>query len=154
PGVECGDNTTVFLSDEDEPQPDIFLRILPEYGGQSKTTVDDYIEGPPELLTEISKSSRAIDLYEKKEEYARNGVLEYLVFCLKEKQLRWFDLQANKELKIDQDGICRVRSFPGLWIHVEGLIAKSKKILETLNEGLASEEHAAFVRQLASRQTK
>ena len=31
PGVESGDNTTILLGDEGEPQPDLFLRILPEF---------------------------------------------------------------------------------------------------------------------------
>src|SRR5207302_559487 len=35
PGVESGDNATVMLGEEGEPQPDLLLRILPEYGGQS-----------------------------------------------------------------------------------------------------------------------
>ena len=30
PGVECGDNTTIQLGEEGEPQPDLYLRILPE----------------------------------------------------------------------------------------------------------------------------
>jgi Uma2 family endonuclease len=145
PGVESGDNATVFLSEDDEPQPDLFLRILPEYGGQSRTTKDDYVEGAPELLSEIANSSRSIDLNAKRKEYARHGVLEYL---------RWFDLRANKELEIDADGICRVRTFPGLWIHVNALIAKSKQLNETLLEGLASAEHTAFVNDLASRKAK
>src|SRR5437016_10183073 len=29
PGVECSDNTTVQLGEEGEPQPDLYLRILP-----------------------------------------------------------------------------------------------------------------------------
>src|SRR5579862_2849464 len=33
PGVEVNDNSTVLLGDEGEPQPDLSLRILPEYGG-------------------------------------------------------------------------------------------------------------------------
>ena len=45
PGVEAGDNTTILLGDEGEPQPDLYLRILPEYGGQSRTSPDDYVEG-------------------------------------------------------------------------------------------------------------
>src|SRR5437868_4054674 len=36
PGVECSDNTTIILGGEGEPQPDLYLRILPEYGGQSR----------------------------------------------------------------------------------------------------------------------
>lgn len=153
-GVESGDNATIQLDDENEPQPDLFLRILPEFGGQSRSTKDDYVKGPPELLTEIANSSRSIELHTKREEYARNGVLEYLVFSLTEKQLRWFDLRADKELKIDADGICRVRTFPGLWIDVEALIAKSKQLHVTLHRGLASPEHAAFVKELASRRSK
>jgi Uma2 family endonuclease len=43
PGVECGDNTTLILCETGEPQPDLFLRILPEFGGQSSTNEDDYI---------------------------------------------------------------------------------------------------------------
>src|SRR3954453_4071177 len=61
PGVKCGDNTTVRLGDAGEPQPDLYLRILPEFGGQSTTTADDYVGGAPEFIVEIAHSSRAID---------------------------------------------------------------------------------------------
>jgi hypothetical protein len=154
PGVQAGDNATVFLGDDGEPQPDLFLRILPEFGGQSRTTENDYIKGAPELLSEIANSSLSIDLHAKRKEYARHGVLEYLVLCVKEKQLRWFDLRADEELEIDADGICRVRTFPGLWINVKALVAKSRQLHETLFEGLASAEHTAFVKKLASHQSK
>src|SRR5688572_5819901 len=30
PGTQSGDNTTVILGEEGTPQPDVFLRILPE----------------------------------------------------------------------------------------------------------------------------
>src|SRR5712692_887457 len=98
PGVQSGDNTTILLGEEGEPQPDLFLRILPEFGGQSQTTKKDYVAGAPELIAEIAHSSRAIDMHAKRDDYARYGVLEYLVMCLRERQLRWFDLRANKEL--------------------------------------------------------
>src|SRR5437016_8322564 len=101
PGVEAADNATILLGDEGEPQPDLYLRILPEFGGQSRTTADDYVEGAPELLAEIAHSSRAIDLHAKRDDYARYGVVEYLVVCLRERQLRWFDLRANQELSPD-----------------------------------------------------
>ena len=124
PGVESGDNTTILLGDDAEPQPDIYLRILPEFGGQSTTSNEDYVKGAPELLTEIALSSRSLDLHAKREDYARYGVKEYLVFALREKKLYWFDLQKDRELKIDADGICRVRTFPGLWIHVAALLRR------------------------------
>src|ERR1700733_68166 len=38
PGVKGTDNATVLLGEEGEPQPDLSLRILPEYGGRTKTT--------------------------------------------------------------------------------------------------------------------
>lgn len=70
-GLEIGGNATVILSDEDEVQPDLFLRILPEFGGQSKNAVErsrvskqrgagaQYIHGAPELIAEVAHSSRA-----------------------------------------------------------------------------------------------
>src|SRR5262245_9545338 len=78
PGVESGDNATILLSESSEPQPDLYLRILPEFGGQSRTSPDDYVLGSPELLAEIAVSSRSVDLHAKLEDYARNKVLEYL----------------------------------------------------------------------------
>jgi Uma2 family endonuclease len=151
PGVEVNDNTTVLLGEDSEPQPDNSLRILPEYGGRSKTTSNEYIEGPPEWIAEIAHSSKAIDLHQKKDEYQRNGVPEYVVMCVKEKQLRWFDLQSDQELDPDADGIFRMRSFPGLWINAKALFAQDyQSLMKTLEEGLATPEHRAFVEKLAS----
>ena len=120
PGVELGDNTPVLLSDEGEPQPDLYLRILPEFGGQSRTTPDEYVEGAPELVAEITHSSRALDLHAKRNDYQRYGVLEYLVLTLKEQRLRWFELRGDRELTPDADGVFRLHTFPGLWVHGEG----------------------------------
>ena len=151
PGVECGDNTTVKLGEESEPQPDLYLRILPEYGGQSQTTKDDYLAGAPELIAEIAHSSRAIDLHAKLLDYARNGVREYLVVCLREWELHWFDLPTDEELHPDRDGIYRIRAFPGLWIHGPALLAKDYgPLMATLQEGLATREHGEFFARLAA----
>jgi Uma2 family endonuclease len=153
PGVECGNNTTILLGEEGEPQPDAYLRILPEYGGQSGTTDDDYVDGPPELVVEIANSSRAIDLYGKKDDYTLYGVQEYLVLCLRESELKWFDLAGRKETPIDLDGVVRTRSFPGLWIHVEALLARNyTQLMQTLEAGLATQEHAEFVKRLVGQQ--
>ena len=154
-GVESGDNTTILLGEEGEPQPDLYLRILPEFGGQSQTTPDDYVAGPPELIAEIAHSSRAIDLHAKRDDYTRYGVREYLVVCLRERRLRWFDLRANQELLPDADGVFRIHAFPGLWVHGEGLLAKDyRRVMATLEQGLATAEHAAFVRRLAATQAR
>ena len=151
-GVQASDNTTVILGDDCEVQPDLQLRILPEFGGQSKTDKNGYIEGPPELVLEIALSSRAIDLNAKRRQYARYGVRENVVHCVKEQQLRWFDLAANKELQPDSAGIYRINVFPGLWINGPALIAHNyAQLMETAEQGLATPEHAAFVEQLAKR---
>jgi Uma2 family endonuclease len=150
PGVECGDNTTVILGADSEPQPDVYLRILPEFGGRSRSTADDYVAGPPELIIEVANSSRSVDLHDKRSDYARYGVLEYLVLAVKERRFYWFDLVAGRELPTS-DGVIRVGAFPGLWIDVEGVHTKDHaKLMQTLNLGLATPEHAAFVARLAA----
>jgi Uma2 family endonuclease len=150
PGVECGDNATILLGDQDEPQPDLFMRILPDCGGQSRTTQDDYVKGPPELIAEIAASSRSIDLHDKRDEYSRHGVIEYIVVDLRDRRLHWFDLRAGQALSPDTDGIYRIRIFPGLWVHGEALLARDfQRLTATLNAGLATPEHAAFVERLA-----
>ena len=150
PGVEASDNTTVLLGFEGEPQPDLYLRVLPAYGGQSRTTKNDYVEGPPELIAEIAHSSRAIDLHAKREDYTRYGVLEYLVVSLQEKRLRWFDLKEEEELSADSKGVVRLHSFPGFWIDQAALLEKNhRRLFGVLNQGLASKAHAAFVEKLS-----
>jgi Uma2 family endonuclease len=154
PGVESADNTTVILGSESELQPDCYLRILPTYGGRSRSK-RNYVVGAPEFIGEIAYTSRSIDLHAKKKDYARYGVLEYLVVCVIERQLRWFDLRADEELVADDDGVLRIRCFPGLWIDADALLARdARRLLANLEKGLATPEHAAFVRQLAARKAK
>ena len=149
PGTEAGGNVTILLGDHGEPQPDVYLRILPEYGGQSRTTSDDYVAGAPELIAEVADSSRSIDLHGKREDYARYGVLEYIVAGLRDNRLHWFDLRTGSELTPDPDGICRIQTFPGLWIDGPALLAQDfPRAMNALSAGLATPEHAAFVQRL------
>ncbi len=151
PGTESGDNTTLILGEDAEPQPDVYLRILPGCGGQSRTSGDDYVLGAPELIAEVALSSRSIDLHAKRTDYARYGVQEYLVLNVRDQQLRWFDLRADRELSLDADGICRVRVFPGLWIDTASLLKRDHAgLMATLQEGLATPEHDAFAARLAA----
>jgi len=151
PGVECGDNTTVRLGDAGEPQPDLYLRILPEFGGQSTTTADDYVGGAPEFIVEIAHSSRAIDLHAKRQDYTRYGVREYMVLNLRDRRLHWFDLASGRELTADADGVCRAGVFPGLWVHGEAVLRRDfARMTAALTAGLATPEHAAFVQKLAA----
>lgn len=60
PGAASGRNTTSFLLD-DTPQPDLNLRLLPDYGGGSWVE-GRYLHGAPELLAEVSATSASNDL--------------------------------------------------------------------------------------------
>jgi Uma2 family endonuclease len=155
PGIELLDNTTTILSGTSEPQPDLELGILSEYGGQSQETEDDYVAGPPELMAEIALSSRDIDLGAKRVDYERAGVIEYLVVCLAEAELHWFHFPSGKPIKPDRQGIHRSRVFPGLWIDRPALLAgASKQLTKVLRMGLASPGHARFVKRLQAAHRK
>lgn len=52
PGVQASSNVTVILGEKDEVQPDLLLRIKPDYDGQSRDS-GRYIAGPPELVVEV-----------------------------------------------------------------------------------------------------
>ena len=143
-------NATLILDDDAEPQPDLLLRRLPEYGGISTSREDGYLQGPPELVIEIAHSRKSIDLHAKRHDYARNGVPEYLVYLTDEKRLRWFDLQSHHELRPDSAGIFKMRQFPGLWIDQAAVVSNNRsKMISVLQRGLSKPEHGAFVRQLA-----
>ena len=152
PGVEAASNATVILDDDSEPQPDLLVRVLPEYGGRTRLDDRQYLVGPPELVVEIAHSTAAIDLHLKREDYRRTGVREYLVFCLAESRLAAFDLPGGREPTADADGIYRSREFPGLWIDVAAAFAgDAARLLAVAQQGTASPEHADFVRTLAAR---
>lgn len=153
PGTEAGDNCSLFLGDDSEPQPDLYLRILPEYGGQSRTDADDYVVGAPELLMEISLSTRSLDLHAKKRMYQRYGVKEYLVAVPLQETLFWFDLKDNLALE-PSDGIVRSRQFAGLWLDPAAIWQQNHDAaISILQQGLATPDHASFVEQLARQRT-
>ena len=72
PGVRPSLNASTLLGDFGEPQPDCSLRILPEHGGRTRIE-DGFIAEGPELIVEIAKSSRRIDLGPKKADYESAG---------------------------------------------------------------------------------
>src|SRR5947209_6675585 len=77
PGTEAGDNGSIRLDLDNEPQPDAYLIIDPKCGGQVRFSDDDYIEGAPELIAEVASSTVSYDLGKKLHVYWRNGVREY-----------------------------------------------------------------------------
>ncbi|MEX0717283.1 MAG: Uma2 family endonuclease [Planctomycetaceae bacterium] len=152
PGARLRDNATAILDEESEPQPDSALVIDPALGGQTSINDKGYSVGPPELVVEIATSSAAYDLYEKRNDYERAGVGEYVVVLVLEEDIRWFALEGDKFTAIaaDEKGVFRSRIFPGLWLDAPALFrGDAPAMLNALEAGLATPEHAAFVKRLA-----
>jgi Uma2 family endonuclease len=153
PGVRLGDNPTVRLDVDNEPQPDAVLLIDAQRGGQTCLSDDGYIEGAPEFVAEISASTATIDLRDKKRVYRRSKVKEYLVWQVTDRRIDWFSLQEEEYISLvpDAAGIIRSRVFPGLWLAVSALLdGDMPSALATLQTGLNSDAHQEFVQQLAT----
>lgn len=151
PGVDMGDNATVRLDLDNEPQPDVLLRIEPEVGGNSSISDDGYVEGAPELIAEIAASSASYDLNAKLNAYRRNGVQEYIIWQMYENRLDWFSLQEGRyvSLQPDEAGVIRSCIFPGLWLAIDALREGNLvQVLAVLQHGLHTAEHQAFVSRL------
>jgi Uma2 family endonuclease len=151
PNVVAADNTSARLDLDNEPQPDGMLLIDPSFGGQAIHTEDDYVEKALEWVGEVSSSSVSIDLHTKKTVYRRNGVREYVVWRVLDKQIDWFVLRDADYVPLapDADGILKSDVFPGLWLDAAAMIdGDMKRVLAVLEKGLASPEHAAFVRRV------
>jgi Uma2 family endonuclease len=151
PGVRGGNNTTARLDEENEPQPDLMLLIDPALGGQSRISDDDYVEAAPELVAEVASSSASYDLHTKLDAYARNGVQEYLVWRVLDRAVDWFVLENDHFVRHEPhaDGLFRSIEFPGLWLDADALVGGDlARVLSVVQQGTASEEHAAFVQHL------
>ncbi|MEO1428407.1 MAG: Uma2 family endonuclease [Cyanobacteria bacterium J06632_19] len=154
PGLILGDNSTVRLDLDNEPQPDVVLLIDEKLGGQARISEDDYIEGAPELVAEVAASTASNDLHDKKNAYRRNSVLEYIVWQVFENKLDCFYLQDGKYLSLEPDaeGIIKSKIFPGLWLAASALLTgEMNQVLKVLQQGLNSPEHTEFVKQLSTK---
>jgi Uma2 family endonuclease len=151
PGVGAGDNGTIRLDLDNEPQPDGFMIIEPEHGGQARISADDYIEGAPELVAEIAASTASYDLGKKLHVYRRSGVCEYVVWRVLDGAIDWFVNQEGhfQPMPVTADGILRSTVFPGLWLDPAALVRGDRARIEAvLQQGLGSPEHADFVARL------
>lgn len=117
PGVVGGDNSTLNLDLDNAPQPDGYLRILEQSGGQTRM-VDGFLVGALELIVEVAASSVSYDLHDKLNAYRRNGVREYLVWRTEDRAIDWFALVNGRFelLPAGEDGIIRSTVLPGLWL--------------------------------------
>jgi hypothetical protein len=153
PGLIGGDSTSVRLELDGEVQPDVSLRIDPLRGGRTRLSEEGYIEGGPELAAEIAASSVSYDLHVKLHAYRRNGVREYIVWRVLDQELDWFFLHEGEfqHLPADEAGILKSRVFPGLWLDRAALLrGDMKRVLDVLQQGLQSPEHADFVARLGA----
>ena len=146
PGCDGGLNTT-WLMLEDASQPDCYLRVLPEYGGQSAEQ-RGLGSGAPELIVEVAVSSSARDLSPKLRLYRAAGVREYITVLVQESRVIWRWLVAGEWSIVEPgpDGVLRSIVFPGLWLDPAALLRKDlPRLTEVLKQGLQSPEHRQFV---------
>jgi hypothetical protein len=151
PGVEAADNSTVRLDLDNEPQPDALMIVLPTHGGQALISADDYIERGPELVGEVAASSASFDLHTKLRVYRRNHVQEYVVWRVLDEAIDWFVLRQSQyeRLPLSPAGYYQSEVFPGLWLDPTALARSDlATVLQVLQQGIASPEHAAFVARL------
>lgn len=152
PGVEVLDNTSTVMGSKSEPQPDGLLRILSEYGGRTQTD-RRFLRGVPELVVEVSHTTRYTDLGPKRDDYERAGVQEYVVRALQPDEVLWHVLQDGRLLVVppDADGLYRSQVFPGLWLDPVALLSgNTRRLRAVLDRGAATAEHADFVARLAA----
>ncbi len=151
-GVEGGDNSSLRLKlGLSMPQPDAFLRILAECGGQSRIGKDGFVLGAPETVGEVAASSVSYDLHDKLAGYQRNGVLEYVVWRVLDRAIDWFYLRGGtfKRLPRSRDGTYKSKVFPGLWLDPAALVNRDlATVLHVVQKGLATAEHRRFVTKL------
>jgi hypothetical protein len=152
PGCSPGMEGTWLMGEGQVPQPDVTMRIPPEYGGQSRVE-GLYTSGAPELIIEVSFSSRSRDFGAKKRLYERIGVREYLIAVPRNRQLVAFTLTPDgfQPLEPDAHGVFRSLTFPGLWLDTKALWDLDRpRRNAVLQQGLATPEHAAFAAHLAA----
>jgi hypothetical protein len=90
-------------------------------------------------------------LNEKKADYERAGVLEYLVIELDPDRIHWFIRRGKRfvALRAGSDGVYRSKVFPGLWLDPEAIFSRDRARRDAvLEQGVATPEHAAFVAKI------
>ena len=103
------------------------------------------------MVAEVAASSVSYDLGKKLDAYAANGVCEYLVWRVRDREIDWY---ANRGGRFEQmlpqaDRILRSEVFPGLWLDPAALILGDvNAVLAVVQQGLNSPEHAEFVARL------
>jgi hypothetical protein len=109
-------------------------------------TDDDYIKGAPELVAEVASSSVSFDLSTKFNVYRRCGVKEYIVGACSISQLTGLSHPAAyRSYRRTQ----MASQEPGLSAAAM-LRSDLTRVSAVLQFGLASAEHAQFVKKLTA----
>ena len=111
-----------------------------------------FIHGAPELVVEVAKATRYVDLGPKLADYQRAGVLEYVVRAIDPDEIFWYGQKRGALVQrlIGGDGLYRSTVFPGLWLDPLALISgDTRRQRAVLDLGCATPEHAEFVARLA-----
>jgi Uma2 family endonuclease len=115
---------------------------------------EGYFTGAPELAAEVASSSESYDLNNKRRDYERAGVLEYVVVVPRQQRIMWFVRRNGIFVSLDPglDGIYRSEAFPGLWLDGQAMLSRDTlRIHQVLQLGLGTSEHKLFVEELAKR---
>lgn len=151
PGVDAGDNSSVRIRPRSVLQPDLLLRLDAARGGQCVVAQDGYLEGAPELVFEIAASSVGIDSTDKLNLYERGGTREYLIWRTEDRQIDCLIRVGERLMPYafednNPNDIYKSAAFPGVWFDFKAILeGRLTDALATLNAGIASEEHRAFV---------
>src|SRR2546430_14569972 len=150
PGVRGGDNGTLRLDLKNRPQPDAYLRIIPESGGQTRIDKDGYVTGAPELVAEVAASSVSYDLHVKLNCYREHGVKEYVIWRVYDNAIDWMILRGGEYERLAfKDDIYKSEIFPGLWLDpVAMLRGDVATVIQTLQKGIGTAEHKSFLARL------
>jgi len=150
PGVEGGAHAHIRLDAFNEPQPEVSLIIRPECGGAVRI-VNGMVEGPPELVTEVTYDTPVVDPNTRLYLYRRHGIREYIRWRTTERTIDWFALHGERyeRLPSDSAGVIRSEVFPGLWLDTDSMLRNDPLAVRQCQElGNASPEHARFAARL------
>ena len=115
PGVGGADSTSTRLEARGEVQPISASASAPARGAKLGRPASS--SSVQELIVEVARSSRRIDLGPKKDHYGGPGP-QYLVVALDPDEIHWFVLRDGRLARqaVGDDGIYRSEVFPGLWL--------------------------------------
>ena len=112
--------------------------------------MEEHIEGAPELVAEIAAGSFHYNLRPKRDAYARNGVLEYIVLRTLDREIDWFALVDGEfhPIPADQNGDPS-HTFPGLALATAALVEGDfPTVKAALNDAMTTSARRAFVAKL------